>query len=122
MIKEMTNAEIEEAYKNAMNQEWIETLLQLWYAYGKTPNQAQVKTYKKQLGDVTLGQLEKAVGHLLANHKFNSVPTIAEVLEAVEDTSHTATATPFRDEFERNKREWTISQLKESWKDLAVNL
>lgn len=75
-----------DVYKELRN-EWMETLLQLWHAYNKTPNPAQVKTYVAQLGHLQLGMLEAAVAHLLANHKYNSVPTIAEVLGAVEETN-----------------------------------
>jgi hypothetical protein len=106
----------------ALNKEWTETLLQLWYAYGKTPNAAQVKTYRKQLGNVNLGHLELAVSHLLANHKYNSVPTIAEVLQAVEDTSHAVTATPFVGEYQAGKRNYTVGEYLASYRKVAVNV
>jgi hypothetical protein len=72
---------------NERKSEWMAVLLQLWHAYNKQPNPAQVKTYVAQLGHIQFGMLEAAVAHLLANHKYNSTPTIAEVLEAVEATN-----------------------------------
>lgn len=109
-----------------LKEEWTEILLQLWHAFGKPANPAQVKTYVKQLGDVQLGRLEVAVAHLLAKHKYNSVPTIAQVLEAVEDTSHIPASTPFRDEYEANKKKamenYTVGEYLASYGKVAENI
>ena len=102
-----------------LRDEWMGVLLQLWNAYGKQPNPAQVKTYVAQLGHIQLGMLEAAVAHLLANHRYNSVPTIAEVFEAIEATNRQdwravdgyspIYSHPFRDAAEAEKQRRRVS-------------
>jgi hypothetical protein len=67
----------------AAKAEWMSILLQLWEAYGKQPDPKQLKVYVKQLGDLPMQTLEKTVAVLLREHKFNSVPTIAEIWAVV---------------------------------------
>ena len=74
-----------EIYRMAV-EDWQSVLAKLWSAYGKPINPAQFKVYCDTLADVPLGILEKAVTQLLKVHRFNSVPTIAEVHEAIEAT------------------------------------
>jgi hypothetical protein len=64
--------------------EWMSILAQLWHATGKPVEKLQFETYIKQLGHIPLGLLEGAVAHVLSTHVYNNVPTIAEVLNAVE--------------------------------------
>ena len=81
--KPMTSQEIYRAAKA----EWISVLSQLWEAFGKSIDPKQFKVYFKQLGNIPLGVLEGAIAHLLKGHRYNSVPTIAEVYEAVKFTN-----------------------------------
>jgi hypothetical protein len=116
-----------DVYKELRN-EWMETLLQLWHAYNKTPNPAQVKTYVAQLGHIQLGMLEAAVAHLLANHKYNSTPTIAEVLEAVEVTNRhdwrdvsqyiKVYSNPNREWYESHKAGHMLDEYRKTWQKI----
>ena len=69
-------------YKAARD-EWVGVLLQLWEAYNKQPNPKQLRTYINQLSSIPMGALEKAVSLLLREHKYNSVPTIAEIWDVL---------------------------------------
>jgi hypothetical protein len=110
---------------NELKSEWLAALLQLWHAYGKKPDPAQVKTYVTQLGHIKLGMLEGAVAHLLASHVYNSVPTIAEVLQAVDDTNRhdwrdiegytKVYSHPHREFYQLHRKEYSIGEYKKSW-------
>ena len=69
----------DEKIYQAAKAEWTGVLLQLWEAYGKQPDPKQLKVYVKQLGSVPMQTLEETVAILLREHKFNSVPTLAEI-------------------------------------------
>lgn len=73
----------DEKIYQAAKAEWVGVLLQLWEAYGKQPDPKQLQVYIKQLGDVPMAILEDAVALLLKEHKFNSVPTLAEIWDAI---------------------------------------
>lgn len=83
----MTEFWTDQQIYNAALKEWTGVLLQLWEAYNKTPDPKQLKVYIKQLSDVPLGVLEDIVADLLRNHKYNSVPTLGEIWEAI-NTRH----------------------------------
>ena len=71
-----------ENYNTALkeaNKEWDGVLLKLWTAFGKPLDPAQFKVYREELADVPLGVLEHVVGETIKRHKYNSVPTLAEV-------------------------------------------
>lgn len=108
-----------------LKSDWTQVLLQLWQAYGKQPDPAQVKTYMAQLGHIQLGMLEAAVAYLLANHKYNSVPTIAEVLDAVEQTNRSdwknvsgyikVHSHPNAEQSRMSKVEHTVEEYRKAW-------
>lgn len=66
-------------------QEWRTILAKLWGAFGKPINKDQFKVYADTLGDVPLGVLEHVVDEVIRRHKFNSVPTLGEITEVLED-------------------------------------
>lgn len=112
--------------------DWTGVLLQLWEAFGKVPDRKQLKVYAAQLGHLPLGLLEAGISHLLAEHRFNSVPTIAEVLEAVDaaanrqdwrdiDGFYQVHTTPFRDQAKLARVEYTPEEYRKSWKQ-AVSI
>ena len=115
---------------SALKSEWVGVLLQLWHAYGKKPDPAQVKTYVAQLGHIQLGMLEAAVAELLANHKYNSVPTIAEVLEAVQNTNRhdwedvtqyiKVYSAPNLEHYRMSKTEHTAEEYRRSYKAVTA--
>ena len=112
--------------------DWTGVLLQLWEAFGKVPDRKQLKVYAAQLGHLPLGLLEAGISHLLAEHRFNSVPTIAEVLEAVDaaarrqdwrdiDGYYQVHSTPFREAASVARQEHTPDEYRKSWqKELAI--
>lgn len=63
--------------------EWYSTLAQLWEATGKPVNQAQLKVYAKQLGDLPMGVLNRVVTEILRDHTYNNVPTIGEIWQKI---------------------------------------
>lgn len=68
---------------NMANAEWVSILTQLWDACGKPVEKQRLSVYRKQLEDVSLGVLEKAVKHLLREHVYSNVPTIGEIWKEV---------------------------------------
>ena len=114
-----------ENYKE-LKAEWYNTLRQLWDAYGKSVNQAQLKVYAKKLSDVPLGILEHTVDEVIAQHTYNSVPTLGEIQEVLSNLHPNyqhetyVYAKPSRDAYDRTKA--TAEELKASWGKLAVNL
>jgi hypothetical protein len=74
----------QEIYTLAL-QEWIGILTKLWTAFGKEVNKAQIKVYKDALGDLPLGILESVVEETIRRHKYNSVPTLGEVQDVLDD-------------------------------------
>lgn len=72
----------EEIYAEAQK-EWLGVLMRLWDAFGIVPDDKTVEAYYSALGDIPLGLLERSVIRAIRNHRFNSAPTIAEVLAAV---------------------------------------
>ena len=117
----------EQEVYDSMKAEWMAVLLQLWEAYGKVPDRKQFKVYVTQLGHLSIGQLEAGIAHLLTHHKYNSVPTIAEVSEAVDAAAnrqdwrdingfYQVHTTPFRDQAKLARVEHTPQEYRESWK------
>lgn len=126
--QEMTKQEVYDGLKA----EWMAVLLQLWEAYGKAPDRKQIKVYATQLGHLPLGLLEAGIAYLLTHHRFNSVPTIAEVTEAVDaaanrqdwrdiDGYYQVHSTPFREAASVARQEHTPDEYRKSWqKELAI--
>jgi len=122
----------EQEVYDSMKAEWMAVLLQLWEAYGKVPDRKQFKVYVTQLGHLSIGQLEAGIAHMLTHHKYNSVPTIAEVTEAVDaaanrqdwrdiDGFYQVHTTPFRDQAKLARVEYTPEEYRKSWKQ-AVSI
>jgi hypothetical protein len=59
--------------------EWEGVLTKLWTAFGKPLDVAQFRVYREELNTVPLGALEHVVGETIKRHKYNSVPTLAEI-------------------------------------------
>ena len=68
----------ETIYKMAYH-DWVNVLTQLWSAIGKPVNDKQLKVYIKQLSDVPMGTLDAIVATVLKEHKYNTVPMLAEI-------------------------------------------
>jgi hypothetical protein len=68
---------------NMANAEWVGILTQLWDACGKPVEKQRLSVYRKQLEDVSLGILEKAIKNLLREHVYSNVPTIGEIWQEV---------------------------------------
>lgn len=69
---------------NLALQDWTDILGKLWTAFGKPLNVDQLKVYREALADVPLGVLEHVVEETIKQHKFNSVPTLAELIEKLD--------------------------------------
>jgi hypothetical protein len=121
----------EQEVYDSMKAEWMAVLLQLWEAYGKVPDRKQFKVYVTQLGHLSIGQLESGIAHLLTHHKYNSVPTIAEVVDAVDAAAnrqdwrdingfYQVHTTPFRDQAKLARVEHTPQAYRKSWKQAVT--
>lgn len=69
----------------SLKQEWYNVLMQLWSAFGKPLDEDQFVIYAGKLSDVPLGILEEVIDRTIIAHKFNNVPTLAEVLQTLND-------------------------------------
>jgi hypothetical protein len=63
--------------------DWVEILSRLWVAVGKPEERDRATIYGHALGDIPFGLLERGVNRILRSHRFSSVPTIGEIIEAV---------------------------------------
>ena len=73
-----------EIYKGLMS-EWVGVLLQLWEAFGKVVDPKQLKIYIAKLDDVPLGVLEHVIEIVIRDHHYNSVPTLAEIKDVLNE-------------------------------------
>ena len=63
--------------------EWSAIVMRLFDASGKEPTQRQLKAYYTALAHIPIGLLEPAVTKTLQEHRFASVATAAQVIDAV---------------------------------------
>ena len=77
-----------DCYQAAM-EEWLEVLSRLWVAYDKPLDPIRLVLYQTMLGKLPLGLLELAVEQTIRAHgKFNNVPTVGEVWDALRVVLH----------------------------------
>lgn len=77
----------EELYQSAL-EEWLGVLSRLWIAFDKPLDPERLTIYREALDVLPLGLLDLAVKRVIREHKFNSVPTIADVWSAVRKELH----------------------------------
>ena len=69
---------------SAARAEWLGVLSQMWDAVGKPTDTARLIIYERQLRDVPLGLLEKAVARSIRNNgNYQNVPTISAIWAAI---------------------------------------
>lgn len=61
----------------------MDALLKLWYAIGRPADPNQLKVYVEAFDGYPPEVINQAVSHLLETHRYTSVPTIAEIREAI---------------------------------------
>lgn len=61
--------------------EWLKILSRLWAALGREPDARQIAVYEQALGFLPVGLLEETINELLLRHRYNNIPTIAEIVE-----------------------------------------
>jgi hypothetical protein len=65
-------------------EDWLEVLSRLWVAYDKPLDPVRLVLYQNMLGKLPTGLLELAIEQTVRNHgKYNNVPTVGEVWDAV---------------------------------------
>lgn len=69
--------------EQVLREEWVEVLCRLWVAFDKPLDADRLKIYRDALSVLPFGLLEAGVNRAVREHRFNSVPTIAEVWDAV---------------------------------------
>lgn len=67
----------------AAMEEWLGVLVRLWQAVGKPVDAERLQIYQRELGDVPLGLLEKAVTRLIREWSYANVPNVSEIWKAV---------------------------------------
>jgi hypothetical protein len=79
----------EEDCDQAALEEWLETISLLWVAYDKPLDPVRLVVYQSMLGKLPTGLLKLAVEQTVRSHgKYNNVPTVGEVWEAVRVVLH----------------------------------
>jgi hypothetical protein len=78
----------ERGIHQAALEDWHDVLSQLWTAYDKPIDADRMALYSKVLKKIPLGLLEKAIERVFGEHIYNSVPTVAEVWNAVHKELH----------------------------------
>ena len=77
---DMTEAQIDQV----ATEDWLRVLGRLWDAVGKPIEPKRLEVYRRELGSVPLGLLEKAVSRAIGeNGKYQNVPTIGVLWAAV---------------------------------------
>ena len=79
-MNEMFDQENSSAWHDARI-EWLKILSRLWFAIGREPDPRQIAIYEQALGYLPLGLLEETINELLFRHRYNNIPTIAEIAE-----------------------------------------
>ncbi len=64
-------------------EDWLVVLSGLWLAAGKDLEQDRLQVYARELGDIPLGLLEKAVSRCLQGRVYSNVPTVGEIRQAL---------------------------------------
>jgi len=70
------------------NEEWLGVLSRLWVAFDKPLEPERLTIYRNLLCNVPMGLLELAVHRTIREHKYNSVPSVADVWAAVRRELH----------------------------------
>jgi len=117
-----------EIYKGLMS-EWVGILLQLWEAFGKVVDPKQLKVYIAKLKDVPLGILEHIVEIAIRNHHYNSVPTLAEVVDVLNEYHPyyqnevylSSGSRPFRDIAEKEREYRQLNPMTEGERKTFIN-
>lgn len=76
-MDEIANQQIQDMARS----DWLNVLARLWIASGREVDKRQLMVYEQALGMLPLGLLEAAVNEVLYQHRYASVPTIADVAE-----------------------------------------
>ena len=81
----MSDAEINQAAL----EDWFETLGRLWLAFDKPIDPVRLMLYRDMLNKIPTGLLELAIERTIRDHgKYNNVPTVGEVWEAIRVVLH----------------------------------
>jgi hypothetical protein len=79
----------EEDCQQAALEDWLEVLSRLWVAYDKPLDPIRLVLYQNMLGKLPTGLLELAIEQTVKVHgKYNNVPTVGEVWDAVRVVLH----------------------------------
>jgi hypothetical protein len=79
----------EDECNQAALEDWLEVLSRLWVAYDKPLDPVRLVLYQNMLEKLPTGLLELAIEQTVRNHgKYNNVPTIGEVWDAVRVVLH----------------------------------
>jgi len=117
-----------EIYKGLMS-EWVGILLQLWEAFGKVVDPKHLKVYIAKLKDVPLGILEHIVEIAIRNHRYNSVPTLAEIRDVLNEYHPyyqnevylSSRSRPFRDAAEKEREYRHLNPMTEGERKTFIN-
>ena len=63
--------------------EWLEILARLWASVGKRVEPEQLEVYRQSLGEIPMGLLEQAVGRVIRENVYPTVPTPGAVWAAM---------------------------------------
>jgi hypothetical protein len=79
----------EDECQQAAMEDWLDVLSRLWVAYDKPLDPVRLVLYQNMLRKLPTGLLELAIEQTVRVHgKYNNVPTVGEVWEAVRMVLH----------------------------------
>lgn len=79
----------EDECQQAAMEDWLEVLSRLWVAYDKPLDPIRLVLYQNMLSKLPRGLLELAIEQTVKDHgKYNNVPTVGEVWDAVRVVLH----------------------------------
>lgn len=72
----------EEIFDTAMA-EWLGQLIRLWDAVGKPLEADRLEVYRRELSDIPLGLLERAISRVIRENTYSNVPPPGTIWKAV---------------------------------------
>ena len=81
-----TNEEIRKMrieWEKEMMTEWVSEIARLWDAVGKPLDETRLNIYKRELSDIPLGLLERAVSRVIRENTYSNVPPVGAIWKAV---------------------------------------
>lgn len=81
--KPLSDEEINKMANKEWLKDWIDILSRLWEAIDKPIDPIRFKVYRRELANVPIGILEKAISRCIQENTYLTVPPIGKVWESI---------------------------------------